>query len=108
VQETFNVAKPFLLSVDDDSDVLRAIERDLRSQYGAEYQVIGSDCRGCARSPEPELKVRNDRVALPLADQRMPRIDGVEFLQQGMGDTLSRSRHATGPANALLVYVAFR
>ena len=37
------MAKPILLSVDDDSDVLRAIERDLRSQYGAEYRVIGSD-----------------------------------------------------------------
>ena len=37
------MAKPILLSVDDDSDVLRAIERDLRSKYGAEYRVIGSD-----------------------------------------------------------------
>jgi hypothetical protein len=54
-----------------------------------------------------QLKVRNDSVVLLLAD-RMSRIDGVEFLQQAMGDTLSRSRHATGPANALLVYVAFR
>ena len=29
------MAKPVLLSVDDDADVLRAIERDLRSKYGA-------------------------------------------------------------------------
>ncbi len=43
------MAKPILLSVDDDPDVLRAIERDLRSQYGAEYRVIGSD------SPEGAL-----------------------------------------------------
>jgi thioredoxin reductase (NADPH) len=35
--------KPILLSVDDDPDVLRAIERDLRSKYGAEYRVIGTD-----------------------------------------------------------------
>src|SRR5258708_32919419 len=39
----FIMAKPILLSVDDDSDVLRAIERDLRSHYGAEYRVIGRD-----------------------------------------------------------------
>jgi NADPH-dependent glutamate synthase beta subunit-like oxidoreductase len=65
------MAKPILLSVDDDSDVLRTIERDLRSQYGAEYRVIGSD------SPEKEaldllkqMRVRNDSVALLLADQR--------------------------------------
>jgi thioredoxin reductase (NADPH) len=76
--------KPILLSVDDDSDVLRAIERDLRSQYGAEYRVIGSDSPEGALDILKQLKVRNDSVALLLADQRMPRMDGVEFLQQGM------------------------
>jgi len=76
--------KPILLSVDDDSDVLRAIERDLRSQYGAEYRVIGSDSPEGALDLLRQLKVRNDSVALLLADQRMPRMNGVEFLQQGM------------------------
>jgi len=79
------MAKPILLSVDDDSDVLRAIERDLRSQYGAEYRVIGSDSPEGALDLLKQLKVRNDSVALLLADQRMPRMDGVEFLQQAMG-----------------------
>jgi len=37
------MAKPVLLTVDDDADVLRAIERDLRSHYGAEYRVISSE-----------------------------------------------------------------
>ncbi len=79
------MAKPILLSVDDDSDVLRAIERDLRSQYGAEYRVIGSDSPEGALDLLKQLKLRNDSVALLLADQRMPRMDGVEFLQQAMG-----------------------
>ena len=74
--------KPILLSVDDDSDVLRAIERDLRSQYGAEYRVIGSDSPEGALQILKQLKVRNDSVALLLADQRMPRMDGVAFLQE--------------------------
>src|SRR6202045_4759878 len=78
------MAKPILLSVDDDADVLRAIERDLRSQYGAEYRVIGSDSPEGALDLLKQLKVRNDSVALLLADQRMPRMDGVEFLQQAM------------------------
>ena len=78
--------KPILLSVDDDSDVLRAIERDLRSQYGAEYRVIGSDSPEGALDLLKHLKVRNDSVALLLADQRMPHMDGVEFLQEGMRD----------------------
>ncbi len=78
------MAKPILLSVDDDSDVLRAIERDLRSQYGAEYRVIGSDSPEGALDLLKQLKLRNDSVALLLADQRMPRMDGVAFLQEAM------------------------
>jgi len=74
--------KPILLSVDDDSDVLRAIERDLRSEYGAEYRVIGSDSPEGALDLLKQLKVRNDSVALLLADQRMPKMDGVAFLQE--------------------------
>src|SRR6202162_4482601 len=76
--------KPILLSVDDDSDVLRAIERDLRSHYGADYRVIGSDSPEGALDLLKQLKVRNDSVALLLADQRMPRMDGVAFLQEAM------------------------
>src|SRR5579871_5955823 len=76
--------KPILLSVDDDSDVLRAIERDLRSQYGGDYRVIGSDSPEKALDILKQLKVRNDSVALLLADQRMPHMNGVEFLQEGM------------------------
>src|ERR1039457_460802 len=74
--------KPILLSVDDDSDVLRAIERDLRSEYGAEYRVMGSDSPEAALDLLKQLKVRNDSVALLLADKRMPKMDGVTFLQE--------------------------
>ncbi len=75
------MAKPILLTVDDDPDVLRAIERDLRTQYGAEYRVISSDSPIGALDLLKGLKVRNDGVALLLADQRMPHMDGVGFLQ---------------------------
>ncbi len=80
------MGKPILLSVDDDSDVLRAIERDLRSQYGAEYRVIGSDSPESALDLLKQLKVRNDSVALLLADQRMPRMDGVRIPAGGNGN----------------------
>src|ERR1700693_541061 len=76
------MAKPILLSVDDDPDVLRAIERDLRSHYGADYRVLASDSPEGALDLLKALKVRNDGVALLLADQRMPRMDGVGFLQE--------------------------
>src|ERR1700691_5166170 len=78
------MAKPILLSVDDDFDVLRAIERDLRSHYGADYRVIGSDSPDGALDLLRQLKLRNDSVALLLADQRMPRMDGIGFLQEAM------------------------
>jgi thioredoxin reductase (NADPH) len=79
------MTKPILLTVDDDSDVLRTIERDLRSQYGGQYRVIGSDSPTQALDLLKDLKIRNDSVALLLADQRMPRMDGVEFLREAMG-----------------------
>ena len=74
--------KPILLTVDDDPDVLRAIERDLRSQYGALYRVVSSDSPEAGLDLLKALKVRNDGVALLLVDQRMPRMDGVSFLQE--------------------------
>jgi len=77
------MARPILFSVDDDTDVLRAIERDLRSRYGADYRVIGSDSPEKALDILKQLKLRNDTVALFLADQRMPGMNGVEFLQEG-------------------------
>ncbi len=78
------MAKPILLSVDDDSDVLRAIERDLRSRYGGEYRVMGNDSPEGALELLKQLKVRNDSVALFLVDQRMPRMDGVGFLHEAI------------------------
>src|ERR1700737_5154944 len=78
------MAKPIVLTVDDDSDVLRAIERDLRSKYGAEYRVMASDSPEGALTLLKQLKVRSNSVALLLADQRMPHMDGVTFLQEAM------------------------
>jgi len=78
------VPKPVLLTVDDDDDVLRAIEHDLRSKYGRDYRVISTDEPQGALEILKELKVRNESVALLLADQRMPGMDGVGFLQEAM------------------------
>lgn len=78
------MAKPILLSVDDDPSVLRAIERDLRSQYGAKFRVMSCDSPTAALDLVSQLKVRNDSVAMFLVDQRMPQMNGVDFLQEAM------------------------
>ncbi|MFI5092287.1 MAG: FAD-dependent oxidoreductase [Candidatus Acidiferrum sp.] len=76
--------KPVLLTVDDDPEVLRAIERDLRSHYSDRYRVMRASSGGAALSTLRELKARNNPVALLLADQRMPQMNGVGFLSEAM------------------------
>ena len=78
------MAKPVLLTVDDDPEVLRAIERDLRSRYADRYRVMRANSGGAAITTLRELKARNNPVALLLADQRMPQMDGVGFLSEAM------------------------
>src|SRR5579884_2398729 len=78
------MSNPVLLTIDDDADVLRAIERDLRRQYGDRYRVLRADSAMAALETLRQLKLRNDAVALLLADQRMPKLDGVGFLRQAM------------------------
>jgi len=76
------MAKPVLLTVDDDPDVLQAIERDLRTRYSERYRILRAASANEALDTLHRLKSRNDAVALLLADQRMPELDGVGFLSQ--------------------------
>src|SRR5438067_12067072 len=76
--------KPVLLTVDDDPEVLRAIERDLRSRYADRYRVMRANSGSAAITTLRELKARNNPVALLLADQRMPQMDGISFLSEAM------------------------
>src|SRR5580700_9786985 len=76
--------KPILMSVDDDPEVLRAVERDLRRQYGNRYRVLAADSGAAAMVAVEQLKLRNDPIALFLVDQRMPHMSGVEFLEKAL------------------------
>jgi thioredoxin reductase (NADPH) len=78
------MAKPVLLTVDDDPEVLRAVERDLRRRYAERYRVLRADSGATALAALRGLKRRGDSVALLLVDQRMPQMNGVEFLAQAM------------------------
>ncbi|HET7273085.1 MAG TPA: FAD-dependent oxidoreductase [Rubrobacter sp.] len=78
------MAKPVIMAVDDDPQVLRAVERDLKRKYAREYRVLRADSGASALDALDRLKVRGDPVALFLVDQRMPRMTGVEFLEKAI------------------------
>jgi thioredoxin reductase (NADPH) len=78
------MAKPVILAVDDDPQVLRAVERDLRRRYAREYRVLRAESGGSALDTLGKLKLRGDPVALFLVDQRMPRMTGIEFLEKAV------------------------
>ncbi|MDQ4129759.1 MAG: FAD-dependent oxidoreductase [Actinomycetota bacterium] len=79
------MAKPAILAVDDDREVLQAVARDLRTQYGRDYRVLTATSGRDALELLEELTLRNDAVALLLVDQRMPEMTGVEFLEEAIG-----------------------
>lgn len=78
------MAPPAIITVDDEPEVLRAVERDLRRKYGKEFRVLGADSGSAAVDLLKQLKTRGDSVALMLCDQRMPQMSGLEVLGESM------------------------
>ena len=76
--------KPVILTVDDDLDVLRAIERDLKRHYEERYRVLRAESGKGALDLLHRLQQRNDAVALMVVDHRMPQMNGVEMLQEAI------------------------
>jgi thioredoxin reductase (NADPH) len=73
--------KPVILTVDDEPEVGNAIERDLRSEFGRTFQIIKTTSGHEALDIVQQLKKRGDQIALFLTDQRMPEMEGTEFLE---------------------------
>jgi len=78
------MAKPIILTVDDEIQVLNAIERDLRSHFGSDYRIVKANSGDDALKAVEQFKKRNVPIALLLADQRMPEMTGTEFLGQAI------------------------
>jgi thioredoxin reductase (NADPH) len=76
--------KPVLLTVDDDPEVLRAVERDLRIRYADRYRILRAESGATAIRSLETLKRRHESVALFLADQRMPEMSGVDFISRAI------------------------
>ena len=78
------MAKPVILSIDDEIQVLNAIVRDLQEKFGSKYRIMKATSGVEALDTLRQLKLRNSPVALLLADQRMPEMEGTEFLSQAV------------------------
>ena len=76
------MSKPAILTVDDDPMVSAAIGRDLLARYGADYRVVRATSGPEALDLLARLALRDDPVAMIVADQRMPRMTGTEMLAQ--------------------------
>ena len=76
------MATPIILTVDDEPQVLNAVERDLRQHFRRDYRIIKAGSGAEALEAVRRLKQRGAPVALFLVDQRMPAMSGTEFLDQ--------------------------
>ena len=78
------MSKPVILSIDDDPQVLAAIERDLREHYGSRYRVLTAGSGAEGLEALAELQRRGTAVALLVVDQRMPGMEGTQFLESAL------------------------
>lgn len=76
--------RPIIFSIDDDQQVLRAIARDLRTMYGKEYKIMSTTSAQEALESLTDLKNSSDVVAMFVCDQRMPEMEGVDFLEKAI------------------------
>ena len=76
--------RPIIFSIDDDQQVLRAISRDLKTMYGKDYKIMSTTSAGEALDSLTDLKNSADVVAMFVCDQRMPEMEGVDFLKKAI------------------------
>jgi thioredoxin reductase (NADPH) len=80
------MARPVILTIDDDPEVLRGVERDLRRNafYSENFRIMRASSGQAALDVLQRLLQRNEAVALFLVDYRMPQMNGIEFLEQAI------------------------
>lgn len=76
------MALPIIFVIDDDAQVLRAITRDLRTQFRQHYRILSTSSVQEALDSLLDLKNKGETIAIFVSDQRMPEMEGVEFLQR--------------------------
>jgi thioredoxin reductase (NADPH) len=72
--------RPAILAVDDEPAVLAAVARDLRRGFGERYRILRAGSGAEALDLLGEVRRRGDPVAMLIADQRMPGMEGTDYL----------------------------
>ncbi|MDX6689147.1 MAG: thioredoxin reductase [Solirubrobacteraceae bacterium] len=72
--------RPSILAVDDEPAVLAAVARDLRRGFGERFRILRAASGPEALDLLRQVVARGDRVAMLIADQRMPGMPGTEYL----------------------------
>jgi thioredoxin reductase (NADPH) len=78
------MAKPIIMTIDDEPQVLNAIQRDLRNHFRGDYRIVKSNSGPDGLEALQRFKQRNDPLALFLVDQRMPKMSGTDFLTKAI------------------------
>jgi thioredoxin reductase (NADPH) len=76
------MTQPVLVAVDDDGEVLAALQAALRRRFGADYQILAERSPVAALETLERLHARDETVAVILADQWMPQMTGLELLAE--------------------------
>ena len=69
-----------ILAVDDEPTVLAAVARDLRRGFGEHYRILRAGSGSEALELLTEMRRRGENLAMIVADQRMPGMEGTELL----------------------------
>ncbi|MGI9179930.1 MAG: FAD-dependent oxidoreductase [Longimicrobiaceae bacterium] len=78
------MAKPVLLVVEDDPQLLESAEEGLRSEFGGDFRVLGAASGTEALERLRDLRQRGAAVALLLVNHELGEMSGKEFLGQAL------------------------
>lgn len=79
------LTRPVILAVDDDPHDLAAMMDALMRRFGADYRVVAHFSPLAALKDLETMKEEGEQVALIIADQWMPEMDGLQLLGKAHG-----------------------
>jgi thioredoxin reductase (NADPH) len=72
--------RPVILAVDNNRKALADLRDALHRRYGADYRIVAHPSGPVALADLEEIRARGEDVALLIADQWMPEMEGTAFL----------------------------